>query len=156
MTYQRKAIAPFKIDVIKVDDSASFDGSYNWLGISGSIVNTNASISSNELTLPAGSHWRVTFSGGQRYATGAYPGAATTIGFYDPNTSSFVGIKGNCTGFNALKRGRSEACALILNSDITTSLTLRCYYGIPTSGTWSRNTISLYRNLSLVIMELPA
>lgn len=144
------------MDVVKVDDSNTMDGSYNWLGISGSIVNTSATISSNELTLPAGSHWRVTFSGGQRYAGSNHSGAATTIQFYDPNASAFVGIQAHCTGFEALTKGRSEACALILNSDINTSLTLRCYYKVPTSGTWSQTTAAIYSRISMVIMELPA
>lgn len=156
MTFQVKKVSPFDVDILTVTNSTAYDGSYNWLNISGSIVNTRATLSSDEITLPAGSHWRVTFSGGQQFAGSGSPGAQTTIQFYDPNAAAFVGIQAHCTGFSALTKGRPEACALILNSEISTSKTLRCYYKIKTSGTWQRTTAPIYDHLSMVIMELPA
>ena len=156
MTFQPKKISPFRTDILEVRDSTSTSSGYNWLNISGSILKTNATLGTNEITLPAGSHWRLTFCGGQRYAGGSQTGAETAIQFWDTGAGQFVGLQGHCTGFSALTKGRSEACLLLRNADISTSITLRCFYKTPTSGNWQQTTSSYYDHLSLVIMELPA
>lgn len=156
MTFQPKKVSPFKTDILEVTDSNASSAGYNWLGISGSILKTSATLGTNEITLPAGSHWRLTFSGGQRYADSNSPGAETAVQFYDTGAGQFVGLQGHCSGFSALTKGRSEACLMLRNSDISTSITLRCFYKNATSGNWQRNTSSYYQNLALVIMELPA
>ena len=149
MTYQFKKVTPFKIDIIR----ASYQ-STNQIALSGSLPNTSASISSNRLTIPSGSDWYICCSAGQKYGTGN--GAATTMQIWDYTNSQYIGIKANCTGWESLVRGRSAACALILDSEISTSLELGFWYQTASSGTWYSNDADMYQFITLQIMELPA
>jgi hypothetical protein len=131
------------------------------LTITGSTPNTNATVSSNEITLPAGSHWRIEASNQAVTSQDSNYSELFYLDIYDVNASANVGfagilsesIPGTNTGY--LTRGRATACAFILNSDISTSMTLRVQI-IATAGNLKTSADDLKLYGIVKIIELPA
>ena len=158
MTYTRKRVSPFKIDVLKIDKKSG-----QRQDIAGSIVNTRATLhNSNErIRLYSGSHWRISWSAGQLYESGNNNKFINTT-IYDWTNSAYIGTNGVCSGWYHLTRGRSVASALILNSDITSNsyIELGFYYDTYNgthTGSWQNNAYNSVHNtnMAIVIMELP-
>ena len=155
MTYQPRPIAPFKIDILPVLDPSSFTAG-NTIPCSGTPSNTRATVSSGEITLPSGSHWRLEFSG--IFASTQNTGYTQfEIQFYDTATSQYIGqsMWGTTPGQNHYRKGRVVCTALILDSEISTSKTIGIK--IISSVDLASGATYLYVGTpSARIMELPA
>ena len=113
---------------------------------------TRATISSGQITVYAGSHWRLEYS--PCFASGQWE-----IQLYSVTDSSYIGQSCWATGVGNYheRKGRLTACALLLNSDISTSKVIEARI-VSQSGMVSRAASAYpmgYGNASFRIMELP-
>ena len=129
MTFLSRPVAPFKVDALR----ATYSGAMVTnpvIQLSGTLTNTRATVSGNEVTLYSGSHWRIEVSNSVIGA--AVRDFGTNSEIYSITDGGTIGTPGNCGAFknntptnnDYLTKGRSTACALVLNSDISTSKTL--------------------------------
>jgi hypothetical protein len=161
MTYHTRPVAPFSVDFLRLYAASGNLPADPILTITGSTPNTNATVSSNEITLPAGSHWRIEASNQAVTSQDSNYSELFYLDIYDVNAAANVGfagilsesIPGTNTGY--LTRGRATACAFILNSDITTSMTLRVQI-IATAGNLKTSGDALKLYGIVKIIELPA
>ena len=61
MTFIGRPVAPFKTDFLRVSFSGTMTNNPVAV-LSGSLDNTNATISGNTITVYSGSHWRIEYS----------------------------------------------------------------------------------------------
>ncbi len=161
MTYSTRPVAPFSVDFLRLGAAPGNLPTDPILTITGSTPNTNATVASNQITLPAGSHWRIEASNQAVTSQDSNYSELFFLDIYDVNAAANVGfagvisesIPGTDTGY--LTRGRATACALILNSDISTSITLRVQIIAP-SGNLKTSSDGLKLYGIVKIMELPA
>lgn len=151
MTFQARPIAPFSVDILTMTDGSSFSAG-SQIPCTGTPANTNATVSSGQITLYSGSHWRLEYSA--RFA-------GTTqfeIQFYDLSGSgAYIGqsLWGTSPGQNAARKGRVVCTALILNSDISTSKAVEVRI-VSQVNMASANPYPYTGTQTLRIMELPA
>lgn len=148
--------------IIKADTptSAAVGGRFT---LSGSI-NGSASITSNRLTLPTGSSY---YLEGSILVQNSSTNGAITWQWYDNTHSAYIGSEGFmnfATSFGAVARvSRRVACALVLDSDITSSIDVELRIKALTGSGWNMtitaNGISTFNYVgypSIRILELPS
>lgn len=154
MTFTARPIAPFSADILSVGNPSSYTAGQQ-IPVTGTPSKTNATVSSGQFTLPAGSHWRielsVNFLGDP--VTGS---AAFEFQFYSVTDSAYIGQSGWGSGNSTAgdsRKGRVCCTALVLNSEITTSKTIeaRLISSIDTA-----DGAAYIGTNNLRIMELPA
>lgn len=132
MTFVGRPIAPFKTDFLRIGYTGALTNN-PVLTLTGTLDNTSATLSSNQVTLYSGSHWRIEFSNAIIFIA---PGSRDEVHYayiYSTTDSAIIGTKGTLTecpdttpsGTGYLTRGRATACALVLDSDISTSKTIQ-------------------------------
>lgn len=127
MTFTARPIAPFKIDILEGSDPSSFTAGAQ-IPCTGTPSNTNATVSSGQITLPAGSHWRLEYSPAflSTDTTNGY--VKYQISFYSVTESNNIGqvmyASSDGSNYDPNRAGRCVASALILNSQITGSYTV--------------------------------
>lgn len=155
MTYTSRPIAPFKVDILSVGNPSSYTAGQK-IPITGTPKNTSVTISSGQITLPAGSHWRLEYSGS---FLGAAPSYATQfeIQFYSVTDDEYIGnsATGSTPGQNNARRGRVVASTLVLSSEISTSKVIEVKIVSQTNLT-GLGSLNYNGKPSLRIMELPA
>lgn len=124
MSYNPAPVADVDIDVINTGWPASYSSTNQILPIVGAGGRTRATIASNQITIYAGSHWRLEWSPSQTVPTnfnGFYEAQ-----FYNVTDSVYIGLDTRCATPLAgdLRKCRTVCSAIILDSDITTSMTL--------------------------------
>lgn len=153
MTFTARPIAPFSIDILSANDPSSFSAGQK-IPCTGTAAKTNALVNSGQITIYAGSHWRIEYSP-------VFRGGSFEIGLYSVTDGAYVGQScwGTTPGNNPTRKGRLTACALILSSDISTSMVIEARI-IQQNGMASRLTSPYYSNAAgapnFRIMELPA
>jgi hypothetical protein len=163
MTFLSRPVAPFKTDALRVSYSGTMvDNPISQL--SGSLGNTRATLSGNEITIYSGSHWRIEFS--NSIIQPAILDFGTYSRIYSVTDSIVIGTRGvmgalkNTTPTNNdyLRLGRAAACALILDSSISTSKVLRFEVeGLASKLTYYAGSLETRYQYGIVkIMELPA
>lgn len=130
MTFIGRPVAPFKTDFLRVSFSGTMTNNPVAV-LSGSLDNTNATISGNTITVYSGSHWRIEYS--NSIIQPAILDYGTFSRIYSVTDAATIGTRGVMCAVPAnppsntqyLTMGRAVACALILDSDISTSKTLQ-------------------------------
>ena len=165
MTYQARQVAPFKVDFLRLGYSGTMVNN-PIMELSGSLDNTRATLSNDEITLYSGSHWRIEFSNQLIRNASGVRDFLFKAQVYSVTDSQVLGTEGELsvvpqsspsdTGY--LTRGRCTACALVLNGDISTSKVIRLQIeGLAsrltalTASDWTRVQYGIVK-----IMELPA
>lgn len=154
MTFTARPVAPFSIDILSAGDPSSFADDQK-IPCTGTPGQTRATISSGQITVYAGSHWRLEYSP-------CFTTSPWEVQFYSVTDEDYIGQ--SCLGSgppphssNHARKGRPTACALILNSDISTSKVIEVRIvsagsmGSRVSATYSKG----FGNASFRIMELP-
>ena len=115
MTFTARPVAPFSIDILSAGDPSSFAANQK-IPCTGTPGQTRATISSGQITVYAGSHWRLEYS--PCFRIGPWE-----IQFYSVTDGDYIGQScwGTAPGRYPERKGRLTACALLLNSDISTS-----------------------------------
>ncbi len=156
MTYTARPISPFKVDILTGSNPASYTADAQ-IPCTGT-PSTTATVSSGQITLPAGSHWRVEYSPAFSSTDNTNGYVKYEIGLYSVTDSQYIGqslfASSDGASFDPNKAGRCVASALILNSEITTSMTIEARIVSQTnmtSATQNRDGSATFR-----IMELPA
>ena len=152
MTFTARPVAPFSVDILSAGDPSSFAADQK-IPCTGTPGQTRATISSGQITVYAGSHWRLEYS--PCFASGHWE-----IQFYSVTDSSYIGQSCWGTGIGNYheRKGRLTACALLLNSDISTSKVIEARI-VSQNGMVSRVASAApigFGNASFRIMELPA
>jgi len=125
-----------KADIIKAGTptSAAQNGRFSLSGT----INGAASIVSDRLRLPAGSSYHLE---GSILVQQTAKNGAITWQWYDNTNSTYIGSEGYmnlATSFGAVARvSRRVACALVLDSDISTSIDVELRIKILTGSTWN-------------------
>ena len=155
MTFTARPVAPFSIDILSAGDPSSFADDQK-IPCTGTPGQTRATISSGQITVYAGSHWRLEYSP-------CFTNSAWEIQFYSVTDGGYIGQSCWASGpsphatYNE-RKGRLTACALILNSDISTSKVIEAR--IVSAGNMGSRVSATYNmgfgNASFRIMELPA
>lgn len=148
--------------IIKADTptSAAVGGRFT---LSGSI-NGSASITSNRLTLPTGSSY---YLEGSILVQNSSTNGAITWQWYDNTNSAYIGSEGFmnfATSFGAVARtSRRVSCALVLDSDITSSIDVELRIKALTGSGWNMtitasgiSTFNYVGYPSIRILELPS
>jgi len=148
--------------IIKADTptSAAVGGRFT---LSGSI-NGSASITSNRLTLPTGSSY---YLEGSILVQNSSTNGAITWQWYDNTNSAYIGSEGFmnfATSFGAVARtSRRVSCALVLDSDITSSIDVELRIKALTGSGWNMtittsgiSTFDYVGYPSIRILELPS
>lgn len=151
MTFTARPVAPFSIDILSAGDPSSFAADQK-IPCTGTPGQTRATINSGQITVYAGSHWRLEYSP-------CFTIAPWEIQFYSVTDGDYIGQSCWGTGVGSYheRKGRLTACALILNSDISTSKVIEVRI-ISESGMGSRTSATYnmgFGNASFRIMELP-
>jgi hypothetical protein len=153
MTFTARPIAPLKIDILSVTDPASLTAGQQ-IPCTGSPSETRATVSSGQVTVYSGSHWRIEFSP-------CFNDGAWEIELYSVTDGARIGFTcwGTSPSYTPLLKGRVCACALILDSDISTSKVIEARIVSQTNMGSQINNI-YYPNAggrpTFRIMELPA
>ena len=145
----RKAV-PIAVDFLRLSYTGT-PGANPIFTLSGSLDNTSATLSSDEITLYAGSHWRIEAS---QQVLDIAVSDTYYLEIYSITNSQSVGFGGVMSTSTTI-RGRATACALILSGDISTSETYRIQV-IADDGDLTASTDQLDAYGILKIMELPA
>ena len=155
MTYTSRPIAPFKIDILSTSDPSSFAAGQQ-IPFTGTPSNTTASISSGQITIYEGSHWKIEYSP-------VFAGHSTTgqcqfeIQLYSVTDSSYIGHSawGTTPNQNHTKKGRLVASAFILSSEISTSKVIEARI-VSQAQMTSASSYDYLGTPSLRAIELPA
>lgn len=159
MTFTARPIAPFKIDILAGGNPSSYTAGAQ-IPCSGtpSPSNTTATVSSGQIILPAGSHWRIEYSPAFTSTDNINGYVKYEIGLYSVTNSQYIGqslfASSDGASFDPNLAGRCVASALILNSEITTSITIEARIvsqANMTTATQNRDGTATFR-----VMELPA
>lgn len=156
MTFASKMTLPIKVDNLRIVPTSDSNTPVT-MNLTGSLNNTSATFSSttDQITLPSGSHWRIVFQCGQ-YGFAASTGTHTA-GIYSVTDSVYLGQEAYLTDYSSGIRGRGAASCLILNSDISGgSKVIECRYKTLSSNITYRTNYNTYQYFGVLIMELPA
>jgi len=157
MTFTARPIAPFKVDILAGSNPSSYTAGTQ-IPCSGTPSNTTATVSSGQITLPAGSHWRIEYSPAFSSTDTSQAYVKYEIGLYSVTDSQYIGqslfASSDAAGFDPNKAGRCVATALILNSEITTSMSIEARIVSQTNMTGA--TLNISGTSTFRIMELPA
>lgn len=154
MTFTARPVAPFKVDILSAGEPSSLVVGQQ-IPCTGSPTETSATVSGGQITLPAGSHWRIEYSA--CFAGDSSGDCSFEIGFYSFSSLGFIGhsLYGSSDGYNPTRMGRCVATLLLLNSQITTSTTIEARIIAQTAMT-SGLPYSYIGKAGFRIMELPA
>jgi hypothetical protein len=152
MTYQQAGVA----DIINTGGPASYASGADIVSpIIGTSGRTNATISSNQITLTSGSHWRLEWSPSQ--SIGATGSTTFEAQFYSVTDGAYVGQSTFAGSQNAdLRKCRIVATHFILSSEITTSITLECRLKSCTTNLIDGDVYEISDKSTLRIFEVPA
>ena len=149
MTYIMRPVSPIKVDTLLAKPKSGTKPVAQTLA--GQCDFTRATVSGNRLTVYAGSHWRIEFSGGQ-YSAGNW----AKYQIYSVTDSSYIGLEAIGGGESYSVKGRVCATALILNSDISTSKELEFRFVDGSSATARTNSAyASFHYIPVKIFELP-
>ena len=165
MTFIERPAAPFKVDFLRINYTGTMVNN-PVLELSGTLDNTSATLLNDRITIYSGSHWRIEFSNGI-IANGDNPNVSDLYhaSIYDETNSTILGQKGILSGgvpsgtsTGYLTRGSARASALVLDGDISTSLTLRVQIegGASNLNARTASNETRYQYGIVKIMELPA
>lgn len=154
MTFTARPIAPFKIDILSASDPSSFAAGQK-IPCTGTPTNTGATVSSGQITISAGSHWRIEYSA--NFLGGSVGECQFEIGLYSITDSQYIGhsLWGSGENQNPTRMGRVVATALVLNSEISTSKVIEARI-ISQVQMSSSSAINYVGKPGFRIMELPA
>ena len=152
MSYLALPRANFKCDTLKITQRTSLSAGDEW-SISDSPKNTRATLSNGKITVYSGSHWILQSKVGNQLYISAFTGEYRTQ-FHDG--TNYVGFPAIMTNLDDLTCSVNFARALILSSDISTSVTLsiKCSFTSDTVTHWNTGS-NLEPISSLNIMEIP-
>lgn len=157
MTFTARPIAPFKIDILAGGNPSSYTAGAQ-IPCSGTPSNTTATVSSGQIILPAGSHWRIEYSPAFTSTDNINGYVKYEIGLYSVTDSQYIGqslfASSDGASFDPNLAGRCVASALVLNSEITTSMIIEARIVSQTNmatAIQNRDGTATFR-----IMELPA
>jgi hypothetical protein len=157
MTYTARPIAPFKIDILAGGNPSTYTAGAQ-IPCSGTPSNTTATVSSGQITLPAGSHWRIEYSPAFASTDNSTGYVKYEIGLYSVTDSQYIGqslfASSDGASFDPNLAGRCVASALILNSEITTSKTIEAR--LVSQSQMTGATLNIMGTSTFRIMELPA
>ena len=152
MSYLALPRANFRCDTLKITQRTSLSVGDEW-SISDSPKNTRATLSNGKIIVYSGSHWILQSKVGNQLYIGALTGEYRTQ-FHDG--TNYIGFPAIMTNLNDLTCSANFARALILSSDISTSMTLsiKCSLTSTTVTHWNTGS-SLEPISSLNIIEIP-
>lgn len=155
MTFTARPVAPFKIDILSGSDPSSFTAG-SQIPCTGTPTNTGATVSSGQITISSGSHWRLEYSA----VFSGHPSTGNTqfeIQFYSTTDGTYIGqsLWGTSPTENQNRKGRVVCTALILNSDISTSKTIEARI-VSQNNMSSASGAAFQGKMTFRIMELPA
>tara|TARA_R100000773_G_C4203597_1_gene105185 strand:+ start:547 stop:1044 length:498 start_codon:yes stop_codon:yes gene_type:complete len=165
MTYLNRPVAPFKIDFLRQEYSGTISDNPE-MSLSGSLDNTRATYSGTTLTLYSGSHWRIEFGNTLLRQADGLKDLLFLASIYSVTDGAVIGTKGTLsllprsspTADGWKSRGRVTACALVLSSEISTSIDVR--FRIEALGSqlkiMSGSNNTRWQSGIIKIMELPA
>lgn len=157
MTFTARPIAPFKVDILAGSNPAAYTAGAQ-IPCSGTPSNTAATVSSGQIILPAGSHWRIEYSPAFTSTDNATGYVKYEIGLYSVTDSQYIGqslfASSDGAGFDPNKAGRCVASALILNSEITVSMTIEAR--LVSQSQMTGSTLNINGTSTFRVMELPA
>lgn len=157
MTFTARPIAPFKIDILAGGNPSTYTAGAQ-IPCSGTPSNTTATVSSGQIILPAGSHWRIEYSPAFASTDNTTGYVKYEIGLYSVTDSQYIGqslfASSDGAGFDPNKAGRCVASALILNLEITTSKTIEAR--LVSQSQMTGATLNIMGTSTFRIMELPA
>lgn len=153
MTYTSRPVAPFKIDILSAGNPSSYTAGQK-IPFTGTPKNTSAAVSSGQITIYEGSHWKIEYSP-------VFAGDATTgqcqfeIQFYSVTDSAYIGHSawGTTPSYNNARKGRVVATAFLLSSEISTSKVIEAR--IISQSLMTDSTYNCYGKPTLRVMELP-
>ncbi len=150
MTFTARPIAPFKIDILSASDPSSFAAGQK-IPCTGTPTNTGATVSSGQITISAGSHWRI------EYSANFLGDTQFEIGLYSITDSQYIGhsLWGTTDSQNPTRVGRVVASVLVLNSEISTSKVIEARI-ISQVNMSSSSAINYVGKPGFRILELPA
>ena len=152
MTFIAPPIAPFSMDLLSSGDPSSFAAGQA-IPCTGTPSATGATVSSGQITIYSGSHWRIEYSP-------CFTGSQFEIQLYNFTDSSYIGQScvSTSTGSYPERKCRQSACALILNSEISTSMVIEArIVSLVSMGSRITATVNKsFGNATFRIMELPA
>ena len=159
MTFTARPIAPFTVDILAGSDPSSFTAGTKIPG-TGTPSNTRVTVSSGQITLLSGSHWRLEYSP-NFFSTDLTNGYVKyEIAFYSVTDSQYIGqsmfASSDGAGFDPNKAGRCVASALVLDSDITISKTIEARIVSQSQMASGSATANYYGTATFRVMELPA
>ena len=154
MTYTSRPIAPFKIDILSAGNPSSYTAGQK-IPFTGTPKNTTALVSSGQVTIYEGSHWKIEYSA-------VFQGHPTTgacqfeIQLYSVTDSAYIGHSawGTSLSYNNARKGRVVATAFLLSSEISTSKVIEAR--IISQSQMSEPTFNFNGKPTLRVMELPA
>lgn len=155
MSYTALPKAKLRCDVLKMDVRYSLAVNDEYYISSNRPIHTRATVnSSNKLVIYPGSHWLIEFRAGHSIFIDD-PTKEYRIQMHDG--TNYIGFPATMANSANIKSSFNFGRALILSSDITTSMTLSiiCNYvdGTTSSGSYTQNSSSPID--SIKIMELP-
>lgn len=141
MSYKIDKLAlPIKIDVLS---PFTLDANNDWGLTAPSVLNTDITVSSNSFTIYAGSSYYIEASVTSRTTD---RNGAFTFQLYDQTGASLIGqdawININGLQTSSLRQGRRVARALILDADISTSMTISVRQTSLTGTGWDWNYVA--------------
>lgn len=158
MSFQPSPVIDVDIDIVEVGWPASYAAAADIvIPIVGTGGRTSATISSNQITLPAGSHYRLELSYNVFGRSSNFSGELE-IQWYSVTGTAYIGQSAYGAGDDDddARTGRICATALILNSEISTSLVLEARIKACTTDLRDGDIAEYGSNPTLRIMELPA
>ena len=159
MSFQPSPVADVDIDLVGVGWPASYSTAADIvIPIVGSGGRTRATINSNQITLPAGSHYRLELSYSVFGTSPAAQSARIEIQWYNYTDGVYFGQSAYGAGdaYDDSRTGRICATALVLDSDISTSLVVEARIKACLATLRDGDIAEYSKNPTLRIMELPA
>ena len=152
MSYLALPRANFRCDTLKITQRTSLSVGDEW-SVYDAPKNTRATLNNGKITIYSGSHWLLQSKVGNQLYIGSYTGEYRTQ-FHDG--TNYVGFPAILTNLSDLTCSTNFARALILSSDISTSMTLaiKCSFTNDTVVHWNTGS-SLEPISSMSIIELP-
>tara|TARA_R100000773_G_C4219468_1_gene118049 strand:- start:1129 stop:1590 length:462 start_codon:yes stop_codon:yes gene_type:complete len=153
MSYLALSRATFRCDILKVNIKTSLSAGDEWT-IADSPIHTRATLNSGKITIYTGSHWLIESKVGAQLPNLSLSSEYITQ-LHDG--SNYVGFPAIMSNINALNCSTNFTRALILSSDISTSMTLSIKCKSVTGTIGNNSTGATYEPVETIkIMELPA